>query len=70
MKHAWKSTGARAALIIVLTVVAYFPAMGGGFMWDDAPLIIENPMVKASDGLRRFWFTTEAADYYPLTWSA
>jgi hypothetical protein len=21
------------------------------------------------DGLRRFWFTTEAFDYYPITWS-
>ena len=64
------ATGFRAALIIVLTVVAYLPALGGGLTWDDATLIIENPMVRASDGLHRFWFTTEAPDYYPLTWSA
>ena len=24
-------------------------------------------MVQANDGLYRFWFTTEALDYYPLT---
>src|ERR1017187_1268885 len=64
------ATGIRAALIIVLTVAAYLPALGGGLTWDDASLIIENPMVRASNGLHRFWFTTEAPDYYPLTWSA
>ena len=64
------ATGVRAALILVLTVAAYLPALGGGLTWDDSTLIIENPMVRASDGLHRFWFTTEAPDYYPLTWSA
>jgi len=43
--------------------------MKGGFVWDDAIYITANPLVKASDGLRRFWFTTEAFDYYPITWS-
>lgn len=67
VKDAWKSPGLRAALIIVLTVVAYIPAMRGGFIWDDDIYITDNPMVKGSDGLYRFWFTTEAPDYYPLT---
>jgi protein O-mannosyl-transferase len=43
--------------------------MRGGFVWDDGIYITGNPLVKASDGLRRFWFTTEAFDYYPITWS-
>ena len=58
-----------AALIILLTVVAYLPALRAGFVFDDYPLITDNRMIKASDGLHRFWFTTEAPDYYPLTWS-
>ena len=69
MKNAWRSPGAGAALIILLTLVAYLPAMRGGFVFDDETLIVNNPMVKAGDGLYRFWFTTEAPDYYPLTWS-
>ena len=69
MKNAWRSLGPGATLIILLTVVAYAPAMRGGFIWDDGLLISENRTVRASDGLYRFWFTTEAPDYYPLTWS-
>ena len=69
MKSIWKSPATGVAAIILLTVAAYIPAMRGGFIWDDDTLITGNRMVKASDGLRRIWFTTEALDYYPLTWS-
>src|SRR5437868_4003415 len=65
----WKSPLAGAAVIILLTILAYLPVMRGGFFWDDYLLITDNPMIKASHGLCRFWFTTEAPDYYPLTWS-
>jgi len=69
MKNAWRSPGVGVALLILLTVAAYLPVMHAGFIWDDGALITDNPMVKANDGLYRFWFTTEAPDYYPLTWS-
>ncbi len=69
MKDIWKSPAAGVAAIILLTVVAYIPAMRGGFVFDDDPLIVHNPLLQASDGLHRFWFTTQATDYYPLTWS-
>jgi len=64
-----KSFGGKALLIILLAVVVYLPSMGGGFIWDDDILITENRVVRANDGLYRFWFTTDAADYYPLTGS-
>jgi protein O-mannosyl-transferase len=67
MKNAWRSLGPGAALIILLTVVVYLPAMRGGFLWDDVYLVLENPLVKMSDGLYRFWCTTEPIDYWPLT---
>ena len=69
MKNTWRSSGAGAALIILLTLVVYTPAMRGGFVFDDDSLIVNNPMIKAGDGLHRFWFTAQAPDYYPLTWS-
>ena len=67
VKQLWRSTGPGAALIVLLTVVAYAPALQGAFLWDDNTFLTENPLNRASDGLRRIWFTTEAADYYPLT---
>ena len=69
MKSIWKSPAAGVAVIILLTVAAYIPAVRGRFIWDDDTLITGNRTIQASDGLRRIWFTTEAANYYPLTWS-
>ncbi len=69
MKNAWRSWGLGAALIIGLTVVAYLPVRRAGFVFDDHLLITDNPMVKASDGLYRFWLTADATEYYPVTWS-
>ena len=69
MKNAWRSRGAGAALIVVLTVLAYIPVLRCGFVYDDHELITENQMIQASDGLYRFWFTSESADYRPLAWS-
>jgi len=57
------------ALIVLITFVVYIPSMHGGFVWDDVTYIASNPIVKAADGLHRFWVTTEAFDYYPLTWT-
>ena len=56
-----------AGLMVLLTIVAYLPAMRGGFVFDDKLLITQNRLITASDGLHRFWFTTKAPDYYPLT---
>jgi protein O-mannosyl-transferase len=54
-------------LIVVLTAVAYLPAMNGRFIWDDEALIGNNALVNAPDGLYRIWLTSEAIDYWPLT---
>ncbi len=59
---------AGVAIIIVVAFLAYFPSLSGGFIWDDKDIFLENNIiVKASDGLYRFWCTTEAADYWPVT---
>ncbi|MGO9526362.1 MAG: glycosyltransferase family 39 protein, partial [Verrucomicrobiia bacterium] len=55
-----------AILLVVLTVLAYIPALRGGFVFDDV-LIIDSPLIHATNGLSRIWFKAEAQDYYPLT---
>ena len=60
----------RVGLIVVITLVIYIPAMRAGFIWDDDLFLTQNPLIKADDGLYRFWFTTEPPDYFPLVSSS
>ena len=54
-------------LLILIVFLAFLPAVKSGFIWDDDTFLTENSLIKASDGLQRFWFTTEPPDYFPLT---
>ena len=63
----WPRRLALAGLLCALVLVAYAPALRGGFIWDDKPLLSDSALVRAPDGLRRFWLTTDAPDYWPLT---
>jgi tetratricopeptide (TPR) repeat protein len=55
-----------AAVVVAITLLAYLPAMRGGFIWNDETFLTQNPLIKAENGLHRFWFTTEPPDYFPL----
>ncbi len=56
-----------AALIVAAALLAYWPVLRAGFVWDDDKFLTENPLIHAPDGLCRFWFTTAPTDYFPLT---
>ena len=56
-----------AALIVGAALLAYAPVLRAGFIWDDGIFLTENRLIRASDGLYRFWFTTAPPDYFPLT---
>ena len=55
--------GAGAALMVVLAFAVYWPALRGQFVWDDAMLVQQNPLVKGKLGLSTIWFRTD----FPLT---
>ncbi len=61
------SVAAGVALITVAAFLVYFPALNGGFIWDDHPLITDSNLIKAPDGPYRFWCTTDPIDYWPAT---
>ncbi|MGD0057899.1 MAG: tetratricopeptide repeat protein [Verrucomicrobiia bacterium] len=67
IEKTWESAVLPAALIVLLTIVAYLPAFRAGFIMDDDTLIVNNHLIKMHDGLYRFWCTTEPPDYWPLT---
>lgn len=57
----------QSLLLVALVFVVYRPALSGGFIWDDDLYLTDNPLIAAVDGLRDFWFSTKAIDYYPLS---
>ncbi len=58
---------AGVALIAVTAVLVYLPSLSGDFLMDDNAFVSDNQIVKASDGLYRFWCTTEPYDYWPVS---
>lgn len=55
------------ALLCAVTAAAYWPIFHAGFIWDDDTFLTANNLIRSADGLRRFWFTRQAADYWPMT---
>ncbi len=57
---------AAAALIATATVIAYLPALGGRFIWDDDAHVTRAEL-RSAHGLYRIWFDVGATQqYYPL----
>ena len=54
-------------VIVALTVVAYLPALGAGFIWDDDAHVTNNMVLRSLGGLQRIWLDlTATPQYYPL----
>ena len=62
-----------SGIILVLAVfIAYLPALGGGFIWDDDSYITQNPTLRSPHGFWQIWFQIDAvprSQYYPLVYS-
>ncbi|MCI0540210.1 MAG: tetratricopeptide repeat protein [Verrucomicrobiales bacterium] len=69
MKH--KDILCKSLLIVILTFVAYAPAMRCGFIWDDDDYVTGNVTLRSLEGLRRIWFEPGAVhQYYPIVYSS
>lgn len=60
---------ALAALLILVTVAAYLPAIGAGYIWDDDTLVTANPQMHGIGGLGQIWRGEDSRDYTPVTLS-
>jgi tetratricopeptide (TPR) repeat protein len=52
---------------MLLTGIAYAPALRGGFIWDDADHLTQNAAVATPNGLNLIWSSLAVSRYYPLT---
>jgi protein O-mannosyl-transferase len=58
------------ALVFALTLLAYLPALRGGFVWDDDAHVTQ-PELQSWAGLGRIWFNVGATQqYYPFLHTA
>jgi hypothetical protein len=70
MKDSWKQIGLWAGLILAITVVTYLPALRDGFVSDDQANIVDNQLLRTSEGLKKAWTDPGAQlQYYPLTYT-
>jgi tetratricopeptide (TPR) repeat protein len=60
-----------ALALVALTLLAYGPALQGGFVWDDDAYVTANRTLRSFDGLRRIWTEPGVVpQYYPLTFTS
>ena len=65
----WRGGWAWAGIFLV-TLAAYWPAINGGFIWDDNEHVTR-PALQSLRGLWRIWFELDATQqYYPVLHSA
>lgn len=70
MRHSSYSIAAVFAALFVACIIAYSPALEGGFVWDDDKYVSENPALRSLHGLHRVWFEVDATpQYYPLVFT-
>ncbi|MGP8201341.1 MAG: tetratricopeptide repeat protein [Limisphaerales bacterium] len=70
LPSSWRHGWLFGLVLVVATLVAYGPALPAGFVWDDDLYVANNPLLAASDGLRRIWFSFESpSQYFPLTYT-
>src|SRR5581483_10952480 len=56
--------------LILLVLLAYFPVLEGGFIWDDVDNVTNNQALRSLGGLRQIWLTRGSVQqYYPLTYT-
>lgn len=62
------TTGWRlGALLLLITLVAYLPALRAGFIWDDDDYVENNLTLRSVHGLSQIWFQPiTLPQYYPL----
>ena len=60
-----------AAALLVVTILAYIPALRADFIWDDDSYVTENPALREGlSGLAGIWVPRTTPQYYPLVFTA
>jgi tetratricopeptide (TPR) repeat protein len=58
-----------ALVIVVVTLLAYTPAMRAGYIWDDDDYVTGNAHLRSVDGLLNLWQLRTTHQYYPVVFT-
>ena len=58
------------ALLVVVVLVAYWPVLSCGWIWDDDDYVTENRHLQTLGGLFAVWVPGNTPQYYPLVFSS
>ena len=65
------ATSVTLGLLLIVTVIAYAPALRAQYIWDDDEYVTNNPVLREADGLRAIWLEPRRTPaYYPLVFSS
>ncbi len=56
-------------LLMCTSILIYWPALQGSYIWDDVAFVATNPLLNSNHGLYQLWFSRAQVDYWPLTYS-
>ena len=71
LRQYWNQHGYLSLLLVAVTLVAYLPALGGQFIWDDKYYVTDNLLLHSLKGLWQIWFVPGATpQYYPLSFTS
>lgn len=63
-----------AVLLVALTIVAYIPALGAGWIWDDDSYVTHNALLAHDlpfqEALRLIWTPGNTPQYYPIVFTS
>ena len=65
----WRGWWLPGSLLVLAVLLTYSPVGWAGYIWDDKPLIAENPCIVGPLGLKEIW-TTPAGSISPLTFTS
>lgn len=58
----------RPVALLLLAVIAYWPSLRGGFVWDDLILVTKNPLATGKMTLASVWWCTDFSLSTVVTW--
>src|ERR1700722_2001166 len=53
------------AALVTAALAIFWPALAGGWLWDDQNLLGLNPALRTFRGLGQIWFSPTGPDYFP-----